>query len=298
MQQNNWKPIALIVAIVFLVIFGSKFYISVPVGHEAVATLFGKVVKKPYDAGLHIPVNPFYKWHLFDTRQKTLQEVASVPSQDQLQTRIDVSVQYRVMPGATPKILKETGNLKQAIDVHLIPKLRSVLREQGKTIKRAEDFFLESTQENLQRALVQNISDYIRPKGIDVQAVLIRDIQLPPFIIKAIESKKEREQAVERQRAELNRFKTEQQQKIAAAEAEKSAAEAKALQIRLLADAKAYEIEKISSAVQDAPGYLKLKALDALKDISQTPSSKIYFLNGDSPNPLPLMHIGDDVSKK
>ena len=34
-------------------------------------------------------------------------------------------------------------------------------------------------------------------------AVLIRDITLPPFIVEAIEKKKEREQAVERERAEL-----------------------------------------------------------------------------------------------
>lgn len=33
--------------------------------------------------------------------------------------------------------------------------------------------------------------------------------------------------------------------------------------------------------------------MDALKEISKDPSSKIYSINGDSPQPLPLMNIGD-----
>ncbi len=49
------------------------------------------------------------------------------------------------------------------------------------------------------------VLDLLEPKGIIVSAVLIRDITLPPFIVQAIEQKKEREQAVERERAELER---------------------------------------------------------------------------------------------
>ena len=36
---------------------------------------------------------------------------------------------------------------------------------------------------------------------------MIRDVRLPQFIMKAIELKKEREQAAEQQRAELERFR-------------------------------------------------------------------------------------------
>ena len=94
---------------------------------------------------------------------------------------------------------------ESAVRVHLIPKMRSLLREQGKSIKRAEDFFLEETQETLQLALTDGLRDFLAPKGIIVTAVLIRDITLPPFIVEAIQQKKEREQAVERERAELER---------------------------------------------------------------------------------------------
>ena len=39
--------------------------------------------------------------------------------------------------------------------------------------------------------------------------------------------------------------------------------------------------------------YVKLQALEALKAISKDPASKIYFMDGDSPSPLPLMNIGN-----
>ena len=285
--------IIVFISIVFTLTLGSRFFKSVPAGHVGVATLFGKVKEKPYPAGLHIPVNPLYNWEIFDARNKTHKEVANVPSQDQLQTKIEVSVQYRIIDSQAPSILRETGTTLQVVDVHLVPKLRSLLREQGKSIKRAEDFFLETTQEQLQSNLSDTLSEYLLPKGVEVQAVLIRDIQLPPFITRAIEQKKEREQEVEKQKAELERYTTEQQQKVALAEAELKAAEAEAQKRRVIAEAQAYEIAQINQAIGTSPVYVQLKALEALKDISGDPSAKIYFLNGDSPSPLPLMHMGE-----
>ena len=288
-------PKSLVVIIVFVGIFlwfGSSLYQQVPAGYVGVATLFGEVQSDPYEEGLHIPVNPFYEWFLYDVRQKSHLEEANVPSQDQLQTKIQVSVQFRLMNDMAPKILQETGAAQDVLRVHIVPKLRSLLREQGKAIKRAEDFFLEETQQNMQTSLVGGLRDYLGTKGVNVGAVLIRDISLPPFIIKAIESKKEREQEVEKQKAELLRFETEQQQKVALAKAESEAATEQAAKLRVLADAQAYEIEKINKAIGNNPNYVKLQALEALKAISKDPASKIYFMDGDSPTPLPLMNIG------
>lgn len=289
-------PKSLVVIIVVVGIFmwfGSSLYQQVPAGYVGVATLFGEVQSDPYEEGLHIPVNPFYEWFLYDVRQKSHLEEANVPSQDQLQTKIQVSVQFRLMNDMAPKILQETGAAQDVLRVHIVPKLRSLLREQGKAIKRAEDFFLEETQQNMQTSLVGGLRDYLGTKGVNVGAVLIRDISLPPFIIKAIESKKEREQEVEKQKAELLRFETEQQQKVALAKAESEAATEQAAKLRVLADAQAYEIEKINTAIGNNPNYVKLQALEALKAISKDPASKIYFMDGDSPSPLPLMNIGN-----
>ena len=285
--------IVIVVGVAIVVLIGMQFVKTIPPGRVGVATLFGNVIAEGFSQGLHVPVNPLYGWTMFDAREKTHLETANVPSQDQLQTRLDVSVQFRIDGSMAPKILEETGDANATVNVHLIPKLRSLVREQGKSIKRAEDFFLEETQDTLQLGLTDGLREYLAPKGIMVSAVLIRDITLPPFIVEAIEQKKEREQAVERERAELERVRTELQQEVARAEAGRAAAEEEAARKRILADAQAYEITQINNAIANNPAYIQLQSLEALKAISKDPASKLYFMDGSSPNPLPLMHLGD-----
>lgn len=292
-MNNSTKLIPVALLLIIMGLLATWVFKSVPAGHVSVATLFGKVIQEPYQPGLHFPVNPLYRWSDYDARQKTHMETAEVPSQDQLTTKIDVSVQYRIKADMAPMILTNTGSVEQVIAVHLVPKLRSVLREQGKTIKRAEDFFLEETQNQLQMALMESLQESLEENGLMVTEVLIRDITLPQFINQAIERKKEREQEAERQKAELDRFRTEQQQLVAEAEAKREAAEQEAQQRVLLADAQAYEIEMINKAISDNPAYIQLEALKALQAISKDPAAKVYFLNSDAPMPLPLMHMGD-----
>jgi regulator of protease activity HflC (stomatin/prohibitin superfamily) len=292
------KGAPLTIFVIVLILVAMNFYKTVPPGRVGVATLFGNVQQQEYRQGLHIPVNPLYRWVLFDARQQTHLETANVPSQDQLQTKLDVSVQYRIIGSMAPTILEETGDAQKAVEVHLKPKLRSLLREQGKSIKRAEDFFKEETQEALQLSLTDGLRDYLAPKGIEVSAVLIRDISLPPFIVQAIEKKKEREQAVEQERAELERVRTQLQQQVARAEAGRQAAESEAARKKILADATAYEITQINQAIANNPAYIQLQSLEALKAISKDPASKIYFMDGSSTSPLPLLHMGDGLGKQ
>ena len=105
--------------------------------------------------------------------------------------------------------------------------------------------------------------------------------------------KKEREQKAVQQEAELQRFTVEQKQKIASAEAEKTAAEFAADKLKIEANAEAYKIEAINKATAANPAYIQLKSLEALQSISKDPAAKLYFINGDSRQPLPLMHLGD-----
>ncbi len=294
MQKAQVIAGAIIFGLIVVALAGSRMFVSVPAGHVAVATFFGEVVNTPFREGLHFPVNPLYSWYYYDARQRTIKEEAEVPSQDQLKTKMDVSVIFRVNGNMAPQILQETGDARQVVEVHLVPRLRSVLREQGKSIQRAEDFFLEDTQERLQSALEDGLVE-IESQGIEIINVLIRDITLPASLQRQIELKKEREQEVEKQKAELERFRTEQQQLIAAAEAEKEAATLEAERRRLIADAQAYEINALNDAIADNPAYVQLQALEALKSISKDPSSKIYFMDGNSSSPLPLMNIGDPL---
>ena len=289
----NPKLAAVAVVVILVLFFGQRFIKTVPPGHVSVGVLFGEVNPVPKKEGLHFPVNPLYNWVDYDTREKTLKEQAQTPTQDQLQTKVDISVQYQIDGAMAPLILQEVGTQVQAVNVYLTPKLRSLVREQGKRIPKAEDFFLEKTQETLETNLEGELQAYLAPKGIIVKAVLIRDITLPSVLMAAIEQKKEREQAVERQKAELERFRTEQLQQVAAAEAKRQAAEEEAKQLKILAEARAFEIREINKAIAGNASYIQLQALETLQAISKDPATKLYFMDANSPQPLPLMNIGE-----
>ncbi len=283
-----------VVAVLLVLLFGRQFFHQVPVGHVGVASFFGDVIDRSYPEGPYFPVNPMYRWKNFDVREQT-QKITQVevPTRDQLLTRMDLSVQYRLDGSKAPMMYKETGDEERVVAVHLMPKIRSLVRELGTKVERAEDFFKEETRDWLAMELQKGISEYVADKGIIVETVLVRAINLPPVLAEAIERKKEREQAVERQKAELERFRTEQQQQVAAAEAARQAAEEEAKRKRILADAEAYQISVINEAIQKNPAYIQLQAIDALKAMSKDPAAKLYFLSSDSPNPLPLMHMGE-----
>lgn len=285
------KSMIAIAAVLFLVMAAPRFVKIVPPGHVSVSDLFGEINPEPVAAGAHL-VNPLLRWHNFDVRENTHKESAQVPTRDQLQTKVDISVQWRINPAMAAQLFKNVGTREQAVAVYLVPKVRSMVREQGTTIAKAEDFFLEETRSRLEDTLLSGLVEYMAPLGIDIKAVLIRDINLPPVLTKAIEQKKEREQAVERQKAELERFRTEQLQQVAAADAKRQAAEQEALQIRVLAKARADEIRLINDAIADNPAYIQLQSLETLKAMSKDPAAKLYFMDSNAVQPLPLMHMG------
>ena len=290
----NPKLTAIFIAVLAIIMFGRQFFHQVPAGHVGVATFFGEVQERPFPEGPHFPVNPLYAWHDMDVREKSTKLPGiEVPTRDQLLTKIDLSIQYRLDGANAPLIFRETGDESMVVAVHMIPKVRSLLRELGTNIPRAEDFFLEETRDRLAIGLQEGLSAYVGPRGIIIDQVLVRGINLPTVLAKAIEQKKEREQAGEREKAELERFRTEQQQQVAAARAAREAAEENAQTVKILADAKAYEIEAINKAVSKNPAYVQLQALEALKKIAEDPSAKIYFMDGQSTQPLPLLHMGD-----
>lgn len=255
------RPIAIVMLLASVALLLMSIIITVPAGHVKVATLFGKVQDDTYNEGLHI-VNPLLNFTTFDTRQKTHKETAGIPAEDKLITQMDVSVQYRTIGSMTPEILRNTGTTQALIQVHLIPKLRSILREQGKGVAISQDFFKESVQRQLQDTLQSGLAGFLAPKGIQVETVLIREVQLPAVIRTAITETKRREQEVLKQQAELQRFATEQDQKVKQAESELKAAKLEAEKIRALADAEAYKISVINKTLARSPNYIELKKVE------------------------------------
>lgn len=294
------NPKLAIIAIIGLLvlIFGQRFFHSVPAGHVGVAILFGQVQDASYPEGLHI-VNPFLSWVDLDARDDTFKITQlEMPTRDQLLSKVDLNIQWRLDQTRAAALYRETGDKERMVQVHLHPKARSLVRELGTKIERAEDLFKDEVRDSLANALGTELAAYVADKGIIVESVLLRNINLPPVLAEAIGRKKEREQEVERQRAELERVKLEQEQQVAQAEASRRASEEDAKRLRILADAKAYEIATINKAASGNPAYIQLQSLEALKKMSEDPAAKLYFMDSNSPSPLPLMNIGDPVVGK
>lgn len=298
-RRGDVSPFSILLIIIILVLFGfgMKSCAVIAPGTVGVQVTFGSVTDQALTEGMHI-VSPFSSVHTYETTQQTLtEEKVTAPSQDQLATTLDISVQYRIIGSMAPQILRETGSVEQVVHVHLEPKLRSAIREAGKTVAKAEDYFESDTQVRLQTQLESELSTYCKPKGIEVQAVLLRDIVLPQVVATSVQLKKQREQAAVQQQAELARFTVEAQQKVATAEADKKAATFEADKVKIAADAEAYKIKVINEAVATNPVYVQLQALKTLSDMAKDPAAKLYFIDGNSRMPLPLLHLGDAAGK-
>lgn len=287
-SAGKTKPVAYGFWVAAFVLFSMSAIITVPAGHVKVATLFGKVQDTTYREGLHI-VNPLLAFTTFDLRQKTHKETAGIPAEDKLITKMDVSVQYRTIGDMAPDILRNTGTTEALIQVHMIPKLRSILREQGKGVAVSQDFFRESIQRQLQETLQTGLAEFLAPKGIQVETILIRDVQLPEVIRTAITETKKREQEVLKQQAELERFATEQDQKVKQAESELKAARLEAQRIKELADAEAYKIDVINRMLAQSPNYIELKKVEQWNGVLPV------YTGGDN---IPMIDLRRQPSRK
>ncbi|MBJ19336.1 MAG: hypothetical protein CL933_07915 [Deltaproteobacteria bacterium] len=294
----NPKLASVAIVALLVLMFGQRFLHSVPAGHVGVAILFGEVQASPYPEGLHF-VSPFLSWADLDARQDSFKiSQLEMPTRDQLLSKVDLSIQWRLDSARAPEIFRDTGDKERMVAVHLHPKARSLVRELGTKIDRAEDLFKDEVRDRLALLLTEELSAYVADKGIIVESVLLRNINLPTVLAEAIGRKKEREQEVERQRAELERVKLEQEQQVALAEASFRAAEEDSKRIRILSEAKAYEIATINKAASGNPAYIQLQSLEALKKMATDPAAKLYFMDSNSSSPLPLMHLGDVATQK
>lgn len=294
----NPKLASIAIVALLVLMFGQRFFHSVPAGHVGVAILFGEVQDQPYPEGLNI-VNPLLSWVDMDVRQDSFKiSQLEMPTRDQLLSRVDLSIQWRLDAAQAPFIYRDTGNKERIVAVHLKPAARSLIRELGTRIERAEDLFKDEVRQGLALGLEEGLREYIASKGIIIDSVLLRNINLPPVLAEAIGRKKEREQEVERERAQLELVKLEQEQGVAQSEANRRAAEEDSKRIRIIADAKAYEIAAINKAASGNSAYIQLQSLETLQQMAKDPATKIYFMDSNSPRPLPLMNIGDPIVSK
>jgi regulator of protease activity HflC (stomatin/prohibitin superfamily) len=77
-----------------------------------------------------------------------------------------------------------------------------LLREAGKSVDRSQDFYLDTVQLELQTYVEDGLTEYLYPEGVIVDAVLFRDITLPTVVTSAVVQTKERQEQLEREKAQ------------------------------------------------------------------------------------------------
>lgn len=222
---------------------------TVPTGTEAVGTRFGKITGEVLGEGLHF-VNPINSWDQYSTLTRSaLLDDTAVPAADQQKVAVDISIQWRIKPGASKALRATTGDEDAVFDVQFLPNARAALRDAGRSVERVEDFYSEETVQGYRDEALEVLRARLDPVGIEIQDILVRDVTLPQVIAVAIEGKKQREQEVEKERAELERVRLQMQQQVAKSEADRQAAVLDAEAKKIRADAEAFSIQKVREQV-------------------------------------------------
>ncbi len=145
-----------------------------------------------------------------------------------------------------------------------------------------------SSRENINAQMEAILDEATDPWGIKVNRVELKNIDPPPAIeevmTKQMRAERERRQTVleaqAHQESVVSRAEGDKRAKVLAAEAEKEAkialAQGEAESIRLVYEAQAQGLEKLRQAHVDE-SVLKLKGLEALRDVADGRATKIYM---------------------
>ncbi|MGH6629346.1 MAG: prohibitin family protein, partial [Burkholderiales bacterium] len=174
--------LALFIAFLAVVLLWASLA-QVPAGHVGVLTLFGEVVTgKVLPEGIHL-VNPFAVNHVVSVRTQELKETASVPSSEGLVVNLDTSLIFHLQPEKAAEVYQKIG--PGYIDVIVEPTLRSSIR--SITSAHSANALYSSGREEVAKQIREQLQTELAPRGVVVENVLLRDIQLPPTLKASIE---------------------------------------------------------------------------------------------------------------
>ncbi|MFV5696084.1 prohibitin family protein [Flavobacterium sp. LB3P122] len=281
--KNNVNPFSkfanVLKIIGFLVIalglFSSMFK-QIDAGKVGVQSLYGSVQPDVLESGLHL-INPLLDVTEFDiqTQNYTMSAVHGegaqagddairVLSNDGLEVVIDLTVLFRVSPEAAPKILKQIG--VDYSDKIVRPVTRTRIRDNAVYY---DAVALYSTKRNeFQQRIFKTIEADFKTRGLVLEQLLIRNINLPTSVKASIESKINAEQDAQKMTFVLQK--------------EKQEAERKRVEAQGIAD---YQ-RIISTGLSDKQ--LQYEQIKAQKELAASPNTKIIFMNGRGNTPVIL----------
>ena len=257
------------VLLLLIGVFSSMFK-QIDAGKVGVKSLYGSVQPDVLESGLHV-VNPLLDITVFDvqTQNYTMSAVHSegaqegddairVLSNDGLEVILDLTVLYRVIPNEAPKILKGIG--ESYTDKIVRPVTRTRIRDNAVYY---DAVALYSTKRNeFQQRIFKSIEADFKSRGLVLEQLLIRNINLPESVKKTIESKINAEQDAQKMTFVLQK--------------EKQEAERKRVEAQGIAD---YQ-RIISLGLTDKQ--LQYEQIKAQKEIATSPNTKIIFMGKGS----------------
>lgn len=255
--------------LIALGVFSSMFK-QIDAGKVGVKSLYGSVESGVLESGLHV-INPLLDITEFDiqTQNYTMSAVHGegaqegddairVLSNDGLEVVIDLTVLYRVVPIDAPKIYKNIG--VDYTDKIVRPITRTRIRDNAVFY---DAVALYSTKRNeFQDRIFKNIEADFKTRGLVLEQLLIRNIDLPNSVKKSIESKINAEQDAQKMTFVLQK--------------EKQEAERKRVEAQGIAD---YQ-RIISLGLTDKQ--LQYEQIKAQKEIATSPNTKIIFMGKGS----------------
>ena len=234
----------------------------VPAGHVGVVDLWGNVEEQVRKPGINL-VNPFVNLIIMDTQTQELKETMQVPSKEGLTMQVDISILYRLSPEKASNIYKTIG--KDYDEVVVVPQFRSAVREA--TVFYEAKALYTSSRDEITNKIFADLEKMLTERGVILEKVLLRAVQLPSTVSAAIEQKLKAEQESEQMKFVLTKESQEAERKVIAA---KGIAEAQGIINKTLTQA-----------------YLQHEAIKAQMMMANGPNhTTVYIPSGDNGIPL------------
>ena len=235
----------------------------VETGHVGVLTLFSRVTGEILPEGLHL-INPLKAVNQLSVQTQTLKETATVPSNEGLILSLDTTLQYRLDATKAADVFQKIG--RDYVDKVVEPNLRSAVREV--TASHTASALYTGAREEVANKIQEQLVSALAPRGIDVERVLLREIQLPAMLKASIEAKQQAEQDALRMSFVLQK--------------EKQEAERKRIEAQGISDFQRIVAQGIS------PQLLEWKGIEATEKLAASSNAKVVII-GNTKNGLPLV---------
>ena len=257
------RKLLLLIGVIFALIFLFSCIISIPTGHVGVLTLFGKVTGETLDEGIHV-INPLKAVQKLSIQTQSVKESANTPSNEGLILALDTSLLFHLDRNKAAEVYQKVGaNYAEKI---VEPTLRAAIR--ASTSAHSANALYTNARELVQQQIQEQLTAELAPRGVVVENILLRDVQLPPMLKSSIEAKQQAEQDALRMNFILQK--------------EKQEAERKRIEAQGIADFQKIVAQGIS------PQLLEWKGIEATEKLATSSNSKVVVV-GNTKNGLPLI---------